>query len=220
MPHYVKHLLNIIPDTSYLLGDDTSNLDRGVSIPLKNKLPAPVRALSWPFRTAPKVAGNIFSWLITCEDLPVTFSERTVEFTYIILDEVKKEILGLHSDHDRKAPTGRAKEVLRRIYSSYHTHEDVAANYPVIPLVEPIVGLDSQTDHAILSAAVAYSDSTIASISCVLTNDTGMKLELTQQRLRFGKRVCSQDEMSDVLKEHSGRIAAYLLNTHKIGRIL
>jgi len=211
-----SNLLYLIPDTCWLLDAEPRAISYlnhpRVTVPLANRLPPILRLATLPLRIPVKL-------LFSFKDRP---RYVTIPATWILLDEVMEEIIRLH-DGEEVVGTGNAKNCISQIMQSSCFERHSANNAPKVPLIEGRLGLDSETDHAILSFAVSLSNATPFTRVGVLTNDAGLNLEIQSQRREHGHRIytgvptISDGERSS---EFDRELSEYLLREHGIGRVI
>jgi hypothetical protein len=121
-----------------------------------------------------------------------------IPHTWILLSEVLDEITSIHENQSEKRErTGHAKLLLKYILENASVERDSGSLFPPVTLVEGKIGLDSQTDLGILSAAAIKSQIHQNGISVILTDDSGLHLEVSSQRRHSKLRVYTSADSVD-----------------------
>lgn len=194
------NLINIVPDTSWLL-DSASSVSRPNQITgTDEREEVGIRTLL--FSKVPNENCSFIGSLLGEEREHV--QPYVVPHTWILLEEVLAEVTDLHAKaHDKREGTGHAKRLIREIMEKTDFERVQASHIELVPLVEGSLGIDSETDHRLLTVAIQRASTWKGGCSVVLTGDTGIALEGSSQNRENGHRI-----FTTASREHLKRIAA------------
>ena len=182
------NLINIVPDTSWLL-DPRSCVSRPNQITgTDEREEVGIRTLL--FAKVPNENRSFIGGLLGEEREHV--QPYAVPHTWILLEEVLAEVTDLHAKaQDKREGTGHAKRLIREIMEKTAFERVQGGSVEPVPLVEGSLGIDSETDHRLLTVGTQRASTWQGGCSIVLTGDTGLALEVSSQNRENGHAMFS-----------------------------
>ncbi len=200
------NLINFVPDTSWLL-NPSSSVENAVHVIKGDGSAEPAGTSTSLFSKIRGTEPAFLSWLFLNAKREDAVQPYLVPHTWILLEEVLAEVTDLHANaREKRAGTGHAKRLIREIMEKTTFERVRGSDLEPVPLAEGSLGIDSPTDHQLLTVAIQRAVTWKGGCSIVLTGDTGLALEVSSQNRENGHRIFTSASWKELKRMAAGSL--------------